>query len=764
MKFPFRLVLPFFAFFASLGLNLSADPLTKSLEIDFGRDVASRNLKGLATRSDGRVLPGPVFTDLAGPKLGEILWALKPLGGGKFLVGTGPDGRVVEVTFNARDNSYATRTVADVAETHAMALQPLPDGSVLIGTSPTAALYLAKDGKLLARVPLPADSVFDFLALPDGSVLAATGNPGKIYRVDLAKFAQAGVTEGKVADEKALAEKGVLLFGEIRDRNVRRLLRLADGRIVAGSSPRGNIYAFAAPAASGPGSSPVILQENHDSEVVDLLAATDGGFYAALVSSPGDTERLTKRSGPVVISGGDDKDEKEAPPKPGFTGRSLVVKFPADGFPETIMSRTLVAFYRLARRNDWLLVSAGETGDTFGYDTAARRSLTFAGSSSAQLSDLAALDDHRFLVLRNNAPGLALLSFAPAPVRQLESKRLDLGAPGEIGNLRFARLRGIELSALKLEMQTNYGSDELEGWTPWTEMTPRDAAFYAAGARGRYVRLRLTVAPNAADFQIDKPTLFHLPQNRRPTLADFRILPANLGLVAAPEPPTPVVTSLAQLLFPNPREGKDDSGDGKRKNSFLSSQVVPSAGTQVILWTVTDPDGDTLAYTFSIRPENSGTWTDLAVGTRDSYVQFETGSLPEGLYLTRLTIAEQAPRPAAQRLTHTFETDNLTVDRTPPVITGTTLERVNGQLVISVSGRDALSLLSGAEFVLNNGTREAITHPADGIRDGREEKFIAEIPEAKASGATSVEILLYDEPGNSATVRLDLTAPARIKP
>lgn len=752
----------FFVSFVCFVVTLRADPLTKSLEIDFGRDVASRNLKGLATRSDGRVLSGPAFTDLTGPKLGEILWTIKPLGAGKFLVGTGTDGRVEEVTFNAKDSSYATRTVADVGETQAIALHPFADGSFLIGTSPTAVIYLVKDSKILARVSLPADSVFDFLALPDGSVLVATGNPGKIYRLDPAIFAKAGVTDTKAADakpidDKALAEKGITLFGEIRDRNVRRLLRLADGRVIAGSSPRGNVYAFSASAASPTkADAPIILQENHDSEVVDLLAASDGGFYAAIVASPGESERIIPKRGPVPMISGDDKDDKE-PAKPGFTGRSVVVKFPADGFPETIMSRALVSFYRLAKRGDWLLVSAGEQGDMLGYDTVARRSLTFAGSSSAQLSDLVAVDDNRFLALRNNAPGLALLSFGPAAARELESKRLDLGQPGEIGNLRFSRLRGIELSALKLEMRTNYGSDELEGWTPWTEMKPRDGAFFADGARGRYVKLRLTVAGSASDFQLDKPTLFHLPQDRRPTLSEFRILPPNLGIVPVVEQPAPVATSLAQLLFPATRESKDDAGDGKRsKNSFLGSQVTPSPGTQVITWTVSDADGDTLAYSFAIRAENSGTWIDLALNSRDSYVQFETGALPEGLYLTRLTVAEQSPRPAKQRLSHTFETDHLLVDRTPPVIADTSVQHIDGKLVITVSGRDALSMLEGAEFVLNNGTREAVTHPADGIRDGREEKFIAEFPDAKASGATSVEILLYDEPGNSTSVRLPL--------
>jgi len=135
-------------------------------------------------------------------------------------------------------------------------------------------------------------------------------------------------------------------------------------------------------------------------------------------------------------------------------------------------------------------------------------------------------------------------------------------------------------------------------------------------------------------------------------------------------------------------------------------------------------------------------------------VQFETGGLPEGLYLTRLVVAEQAPRPAAQRLTYTFETDSLLVDHTPPVIVSTDLKRANGSLTITVAGRDALSLLDGVEFILNNGAHEVVVHPVDGVLDGREETFTIELPEAKVAGATSVEIILYDQAGNASSTRL----------
>ncbi len=727
---------------------LTADPLTKQLEVDFGRDVASRNLKGLATRSDGRVLSGPVFADLTGPKFGDILWIMKPAGPNKFVVGTGPDGKVQEVTFNPKDNAYTVREVADVEETQAISLQPLPEGRLLVGTSPTAAIYLVKDGKPIARVPLPADSVFDFLLQPDGSVLAATGNPGKIYRLDLKKLAAAGVIEGKATDDKALAGQGITLFGEIRDRNVRRLAHLTDGRIVAGSSPKGNIYSFGAT-----GGEALVLQENRDAEVVDLLPVEDGSFYAAVVFTTESTSRLNRPVDPKPA------DNKDKPPvieeKPGFTGRSTVVRFPPDGFPENILARPNIALYRLARHNGWLLLTAGELGDTFGYDPVARRTLTFAGSASSQLNDIAPLGDGRYLLLRNNAPGLALMTFATAPLRELETKRLDLGSSAELGAFRFGRLRGLDPKDLKLEVRTNYGSDELEGWTPWTVMTSRDGAFYAAGLRGRYAKFRLQVASTATDFQLDKATLYHLPQNRRPALADFRVLSPNLGLIPAGERAPSAVATLSQIISPAARDGREDGAE-KRKDSVLSSQVVPQPGMQIIYWAVTDADSDNLSHTFSIRAENTDTWTDLAVNTPDNYVQFDTGGLPEGIYFTRLAVSELAPRPAAQRLSYTFETDNLLVDRTPPVITAPTVTRADGRLQISVTGRDALSLLEGAELSFNNGLQATVIHPADGILDGREERFVAEIPEAKAAGATSVEVILYDRAGNAASVRVPL--------
>jgi hypothetical protein len=764
---------------------LGADPLTKHLDIDFGRDVASRNLQGLATRSDGRIVPGPTLTDLAGPAVGELLWTLEPTSGAAqgWLIGTGPEGRIVEVTLNG--TSYTTREVARVAEPQVVALKSLPDGALLAGTSPTGAVYLIRDGKTLARVGLPVDSIFDVLLLPEvppGAAahaptgptflvaLVATGNPGRIYRVALDQFRAAGVNAGRLSDPAALAARGVTLFGEMRDRNVRRLALLPDGRIAAGSAPHGNVYLF--PRNGG---HPVLLQENHEAEVTDLLPQPNGDLYATVVysSSPGEY-RIHRPGGagatPAFSAGaaaaanpGDNAPPlpaaSEGPSADRFGGRSSVVFFPADGFPEVLLTRSSLAFYRLVRRGDLLLIAAGDQGELLAWDLKRRLSLTFAGSVGSQLNGLAATPGSadRFLLLRNNAPGLALLEFGGTGPRRLETNRLDLGLPAELGNLRFAQVRNLAPAALQVDVKTSLAADESEGWTDWTRLAPRDGAQYAANLRGRYLKFRIAIPADAPDVEVDTATLYFLPQNRRPVLTDFRVLPPNFLLNPPPEMSVPLVTTLGQLLNPNqPAALPEGIQDNRKKLGFLGSQLVPDPGNQAVYWTVSDPDGDTLAYTFSIKSVGGASWIDLAVDIRENYVQFDTSHLPEGIYTSRLIVTEQAPRPAAQRLRTEFETDDLVIDHTPPEILDAAARRDGNSVIVTVHGRDALSLLDGAELIFNNGYRETVDHPVDGINDGREETYELECPAAKVTGATAVEIRLSDEVGNTAARRVAL--------
>src|ERR1700677_2874745 len=179
---------------AVLALSLAAcsagaDPLSKKTDVDFYRDVLSRDLHGLATRSDGRLVAGPVLTDLAGKAPSELMWCLEPAPSGKWLIGGGPGGRIIEVTADLAAGTFSPKDVARIPDVQVYALRSLPDGAILAGTSPSGGLYVVRGGKVVARTGLPVDSIFDLVLLDGGkSALAATGNPGRVYSIDIAKL------------------------------------------------------------------------------------------------------------------------------------------------------------------------------------------------------------------------------------------------------------------------------------------------------------------------------------------------------------------------------------------------------------------------------------------------------------------------------------------------------------------------------------------------------------------------------------------------
>ncbi|MCC5022614.1 MAG: hypothetical protein J6386_07355 [Candidatus Synoicihabitans palmerolidicus] len=260
-----------------------------------------------------------------------------------------------------------------------------------MGTSPDGRIHiLDKTGAVVTSVDLPVDSVLDLLPLEhEKTFLVATRNPGRIYRIDLTALL-ASQPDSDTSNKPIWSERGVSEFGAIRDRNVRNLALAPNGSILAGSSPSGNLYQF--PAQGG---SPTILVDQDRGEVTDIYVAPSGDVYV-VESGSAAKNRIINTTNLSPEKNEDEKDASkpaptimEAATPDAFQGRSSLLVLPSDGgLPETVASRANLAIYRIVPFENVLLLPGGDDGELVDYDPVARRSLTFPGSDSVQLTDL----------------------------------------------------------------------------------------------------------------------------------------------------------------------------------------------------------------------------------------------------------------------------------------------------------------------------------------------------------------------------------------
>jgi|GEM_PF-344307 len=812
----------------SLG-PLDAQTLSTTREINFYRDVPSRSLKGLAARSDGVLLNGPHISTLDVVLSGigaDLLWSAVNVGQTVYL-GTGPEGLIL--SFQVSDDGVTlnpTETISLPHDSHLLALAAFPDGSLLVGSSPEGALNLIKDSEVIARTALPVGSILaiEVNATYEGNeyALVATGSPARIYRVNLVPFRESGVHIEKLRDDDAdaLAECGIELWGTVRDEAIRSLLRLPDGRVIAGSAPKGNVYEF-----KETGGSPRVLSENANTEVTSLLA-WEGGFFATLTT--GDTGRRTAQlsrssadnvrplssrdsanpSGGEGGGGSGESGENEASGEgeqnanrdqrrptlptpaanaPKFSGSSRLLWFPDGGSPETAGARQGVGFYQLARHGDLVLITAGDEGELLGYDPKTRLGMVFAGATAAQVNGILRLpvvpptDKHTsngragnartpikkgapdsFLLIGNNPASLELMRFDCGggrtsaegkrtdlnriSKRSATTRRIDLGSPAELGALRFPELSDASSVSLQVELRTSESSDPLEGWGRWepTMQSPFDMLGYRAEygpLRGRYVQFRFTaVGPDAHLFEAESPRLYLLPQNQRPQLTNFAILPLSNARNG-----TDTLRKLAEST----------RGIGYREDLAAASDTPLHRTTRVIVWDLSDPNDDALLSTLSIRGPHDTDWQPVLVDSEKRYAVFNTDGLEEGRYRTRLEVRETAPRPADQRLSVTFEGEPFVIDHSPPeILTREVTRTADGGISISLVAQDLDSLLLGAEVRLNNGNRYEFIQTLDGILDGKRETFVLELSADEVGSSTHLEATVIDTHYNATTHRI----------
>ncbi len=177
-------------------------------------DFEKGTAKGVALRSDGKLLLAPKFDQLADPGL-AFLWALRSDSKGNLYAAGGSGAKVLRY-----DSAGKVTTAFQSSELSAQALAIDSHDNLFVGTSPDGKVYeVTAAGEKKTFFTPGTKYIWDIAIDADGTVYVATGDTGTIFAV---------APDGKIS-----------VFYKSDQANVRSLAFDHQGNLIAGTEPDG---------------------------------------------------------------------------------------------------------------------------------------------------------------------------------------------------------------------------------------------------------------------------------------------------------------------------------------------------------------------------------------------------------------------------------------------------------------------------------------------------------------------------------------------
>lgn len=275
-----------------------ARPIT-TWAVNSAEEFGEGTFDGTYPAGDGHLQLAPPHQGLVSPEA-ERAWTVQPLDDGSVLVGCwSSPARLYQVSTDgtAKLLGESQDDVALVAVTRGT------DGTVYAGGIPSGRVYKAIDGKLVKFAELPEAYIWGLLPDGQGGLYAATGNAGRLYRIDakgqLKVVLQSidrhiialchngdGVYCGTWPEGRVYRVEGdrVKTVFQAEDAAVLSLTATPNGRVYVGTSGDGQIYRVEQDGEAKP------LLDEPDGTVYSLTSIDDS-VYAA-IGGPGRILRL----------------------------------------------------------------------------------------------------------------------------------------------------------------------------------------------------------------------------------------------------------------------------------------------------------------------------------------------------------------------------------------------------------------------------------------------------------------------------------------
>jgi len=698
-------------------------------------DFEKGNVKKLSLRSDGLVTLAPELREMFDTSL-AYLWALARDSKGVLYLGGGSNAKLYRVPPGGKGEL--------AAELEGLAVQAIAIDAkdrVYAATSPDGKVYRIA-GKAKPEVFFDPKTKYIWALEFDaaGNLYVATGDPGEIYRV---------TPDGKGS-----------VFFHADETHVRSMTLDAKGNLIVGTEPRGLVLRVS-PAGEG-----YVLYQMPKKEVTAVAVAADGSIYAAAVGGksspsapapalPPPLMPATAAAVPVAPGAAPQPAPRVVAPPPGtlapstgVTGGSDVYRIHPDGNPERVWTNAADVVYAIGFDAEGrAILGAGNHGSVYRIETPFLYAALLT-TASTQVTAFASGAGGRLYAITGNVGKLYEIGPGLEHEGTLESDVFDATLFSQWGRLSFeARLDGGQVT---LATRSGNLDQPQKNWSAWSAAIadPKGAPVTSAATRFLQWKATLTASAEGRSPELESVDVAYLSKNLAPRVEQVEITPANYKF---PAPVTlPATGSQPQSLTLPPL--------GKRAAPAPALSLdAPATSTPALQWAkgwigarwlASDPNGDSMTYTVEIRGETETEWKPLKQKVAEKYFSWDSTAFPDGDYRIRITASDAPSNPPADSLTGQLVSEVLTIDNTPPRISGLSATRNGGKLEVRWHAADALSNVTKAEYSLDGGDW-TVAAPVTRLSDSLELDYALALE--AAPGEHTIAIRVEDDCANQAT-------------
>ncbi len=730
---------------------------SESLEFEKG------TAKGVAIRSDGKLMPAPMFAPFSDPNL-AYLWALRLDSRGRLYAAGGSDAKVVRL-----DESGKATTVFESAELTAQAIAFDAHDDLYVGTSPDGKVYkVTPEGEKSVFFEPKTKYIWALAVDPRGALFVATGDKGEIFVVN---------PDGKGQ-----------LFYQSDERHARSLAFDAKGNLLIGTDPNGLILRVEIgrknPQAIPEAATSFVIYETNKKEVTSLIMDASGNLYAASIgekqrpagatpviptvpvtsqpaaitnAQPGAAISLTAVAQPAV----------QFPFFPSTTGGAEVVRISRDGSPQSVWtSREDLVFSMGLSPEGKILLGTGNKGAIIELESDTVYS-TVAKTASAQVTSLLAGPGGRIYAATANPGKIFTLGPGYASEGSFESDTFDAKIFSHWGRLTWWGENGATQGKVTFYVRSGNTSSPEKNWSAWSGPYKKSDGESVSCPPARFVQWRVVFletdkggAPN-----VSWVSLAYQPKNVAPVIDDTAIQEPGIRVQGfASAPGGPGIPAPVQLRVPQrpginfPPIAVNSDASSRQPRLEVPPQGFADKGFQSVLWSAHDDNDDDLMFSVYYRGESEQNWRLLKDKITQKFYSWDAATMPDGAYYLKIVAFDAPSNPPDQALSNERETERFEVANTPPRIENLRAEPNSSGAKVRFDAVSSSGAIARAQYSVDSGDWLNV-FPVGLLSDARKESYeiqLAVLP----PGEHTIAAQISDRFENTSVAKVIFTVPA----